>query len=49
MAVNTSPIPVTVLSGSLGAGKTTTHNHVLNSVQDPNAAVVVNYMDKANT
>ncbi len=34
MAVNNSPIPVTVLSGSLGAGKTTTLNHVLNTEQN---------------
>jgi G3E family GTPase len=42
------PIPVTVLSGSLGAGKTTTLNRVLNSSEDLNAAVVVNDMGEVN-
>ena len=48
MAANNSPIPVTVLSGSLGAGKTTTLNHVLNTEQELNAAVVVNDMGEVN-
>jgi G3E family GTPase len=43
-----SPIPVTVLSGSLGAGKTTTLNHVLNTEQQIDAAVVVNDMGEVN-
>ena len=48
MATTNSPIPVTVLSGSLGAGKTTTLNHVLNTEQELNAAVVVNDMGEVN-
>jgi len=48
MAVNNSPIPVTVLSGSLGAGQTTTLNHVFNTEQELNAAVVVNDMGEVN-
>ncbi len=42
------PIPVTVLSGSLGAGKTTTLNHVLRTEGELNAAVVVNDMGEIN-
>ncbi|XVH31868.1 GTP-binding protein [Haloferacaceae archaeon DSL9] len=42
------PIPVTVLSGSLGAGKTTVLNHVLTAERDLNAAVVVNDMGEVN-
>ena len=41
-------IPVTVLSGSLGAGKTTTLNKVLNTEEELNAAVVVNDMGEVN-
>ncbi len=48
MPFNNDPIPVTILSGSLGAGKTTTLNHVLNSEQELNAAVVVNDMGEVN-
>ena len=42
------PIPVTILSGSLGAGKTTTLNHVLRTEGELNAAVVVNDMGEIN-
>ncbi|MCH7660884.1 MAG: GTP-binding protein [Euryarchaeota archaeon] len=42
------PIPVTVLSGALGAGKTTTLNHLLTDSSDLNAAVVVNDMGEVN-
>lgn len=45
---DSGPIPVTVLSGSLGAGKTTTLNHVLNTEGELNAAVVVNDMGEVN-
>ncbi len=43
-------IPVTVLSGSLGAGKTTLVNHVLSEMQDRDetVAVVVNDMGELN-
>ena len=44
------PVPVTVVSGSLGAGKTTMVNHVLEQVQetDETVAVVVNDMGELN-
>ncbi|QAU12011.1 GTP-binding protein [Halorubrum sp. BOL3-1] len=48
MLLNNGPIPVTVLSGSLGAGKTTTLNHILESEQELNAAVLVNDMGEVN-
>ena len=48
MSMTESPIPVTILSGSLGAGKTTTLNHVLNTEQTLNAAVLVNDMGEVN-
>ena len=41
-------IPVTVLSGSLGAGKTTVLNHILRTETELNAAVVVNDMGDVN-
>ena len=43
-------VPVTVVSGSLGAGKTTLVNHVLTEVQetDETVAVVVNDMGELN-
>jgi zinc transport system ATP-binding protein len=48
MPFNNDPIPVTILSGSLGAGKTTTLNHILGSERELNAAVVVNDMGEVN-
>lgn len=48
MSMTESPIPVTILSGSLGAGKTTTLNHVLNTEKTLNAAVLVNDMGEVN-
>ena len=48
MPFNNDPIPVTILSGSLGAGKTTTLNQVLSSEQELNAAVLVNDMGEVN-
>ena len=48
MTPATDPIPVTILSGSLGAGKTTTLNHILSTEQELNAAVLVNDMGEVN-
>ena len=41
-------LPVTVLSGFLGAGKTTVLNHVLNSSHSYKVAVIVNDMSELN-
>jgi len=41
-------IPVTVLSGYLGAGKTTVLNHVLNNRAGLKVAVIVNDMSEVN-
>lgn len=41
-------IPVTVLSGYLGAGKTTVLNHVLQNEQNLRVAVIVNDMSEIN-
>ncbi|ELY99655.1 GTP-binding protein [Natrialba aegyptia] len=41
-------IPVTVLSGTLGAGKTTTLNHVLRESDNRDLAVLVNDMGEVN-
>jgi G3E family GTPase len=50
MPPETDPVPVTVVSGSLGAGKTTMVNHVLKEVQkaDEAIAVLVNDMGELN-
>ncbi len=41
-------IPVTVLSGFLGAGKTTILNHILNNRKNMKVAVIVNDMSEVN-
>jgi G3E family GTPase len=45
---NTSRLPVTVLSGFLGAGKTTVLNHILNNRENRRVAVIVNDMSEIN-
>jgi len=42
------PLPVTVLSGFLGAGKTSLLNHVLNNRENMRVAVIVNDMSEIN-
>ena len=41
-------LPVTVLSGFLGAGKTTVLSHILNNRDDKKVAVIVNDMSEIN-
>jgi G3E family GTPase len=41
-------LPVTVLSGFLGAGKTTVLNHILSNREGKRVAVIVNDMSEIN-
>ena len=46
--INTEKLPVTVLSGFLGAGKTTVLSHILNNRENKRVAVIVNDMSEIN-
>ena len=45
---NLNRLPVTVLSGFLGAGKTTVLSHILNNRENKKVAVIVNDMSEVN-
>ena len=46
--INTEKLPVTVLSGFLGAGNTTVLSHILNNRENKRVAVIVNDMSEIN-
>ncbi|MDO6566930.1 zinc metallochaperone GTPase ZigA [Alteromonas sp. 1_MG-2023] len=46
--MNHTKLPVTVLCGFLGAGKTTVLSHILNNREDKRVAVIVNDMSEVN-
>ena len=48
MTSSQKKLPVTVLSGFLGAGKTTVLNHILSNREDRRVAVIVNDMSEVN-
>ncbi|PAU77642.1 4-hydroxytetrahydrobiopterin dehydratase [Halomonas salipaludis] len=48
MPTSSHRLPVTVLSGFLGAGKTTVLNHILNNRDQRRVAVIVNDMSEVN-
>ncbi|MFC6768777.1 CobW family GTP-binding protein [Natrinema soli] len=48
MVTSSSEIPITVISGPLGAGKTTLVNRLLNNPDDRRIAVIVNDMGEVN-